>query len=116
MRVSVSSSMDFRAELCRLPILVGVTGHRDLSDWGRDAVKETVKTVLASLRADYGAVTPIAVVSSLAKGADQIVAQTALELGLGVRAVLPVAPDRLERADPAAHAAARRILDHPATE
>jgi hypothetical protein len=105
-----------RPDLCRLPILVGVTGHRDLSDWGRPRVKEAVRAVLTALKADYGASTPIAVVSSLAKGADQIVAEVGIELGLRVCAVLPVEPERLEVGDPDAHRVALRILDHPLTE
>jgi hypothetical protein len=103
-------------ELCRLPLLIGVTGHRDLPAWAREDVARSVRSVLQAAQKDYGDEMPIAVVTSLAKGADQLVAEIALELELGVRAILPVSRERLEVDNSAAHASLQRILDHPKTE
>jgi len=111
-----AQSPQLRPELCRLPILIGVTGHRDISEWGREKVLVAVRSVLQAIKDDYGDGAPIAVISSLAKGADQLVAEAALDIGLGVRAILPLPPERIESADPAAQASARRILAHSKTE
>lgn len=102
--------------LCRLPLLIGVTGHRDLPVWAREDVARSVRSVLQAAQKDYGGEMPVAVVTSLAKGADQLVAEIALELGLGVRAILPVSKERLEVDDAVAHASLQRILDDPRTE
>jgi hypothetical protein len=103
-------------ELCRLPLLIGVTGHRDLPEWARESVGQSVRSLLQAAKKDYGAEMPIAVITSLAKGADQLVAEIALELDLGIRAILPFSPEHLEVDDPAAQATLQRILAHPNTE
>lgn len=99
----------------RLPILVGVTGHRDLAEYGRTDVKQTVTDILQAIKLDYHDVAPVTILSALAKGADQLVAEIALELELNVHAILPCRAEQLEVGDPAAHRAAERILANPRT-
>src|SRR6476661_8691333 len=70
-------------------LVVGVTGHRNLRAADVPALHGQVRAFFLDLRARYPAL-PISVLSSLAEGSDQLVAQVALELGLRVVAPLPV--------------------------
>ncbi len=72
-----------------IPIVVGVTGHRDLREQDISALKEAVAGELASLRKRYPH-SDVVVMTSLAEGADQLCAETALEMGLGIISVLPM--------------------------
>ena len=65
----------------RLPLVIGVTGHRDLRDQDIPALEREVAAIITGLRRDYlhgDGETPIIVVSSLAEGADRLVARVAL--------------------------------------
>ena len=67
--------------LGRIPLVVGVTGHRDLRPQDRDLLETTVSNVLADLKRDYldnSPHTPIVILSGLAEGADQLVAKIAV--------------------------------------
>jgi hypothetical protein len=78
---------------CRLPLIIGVTGHRDLRSEDIEALERNVRDVFSRLARDYlGAdgATPIVVMSSLAEGADQLVARVALESGAALVAPLPM--------------------------
>ena len=77
-----------RAQLLA-PLVIGVTGHRDLreEDWIHLAAK--VKEILLDLRKDYPA-TPLIVISALAEGADRLVAEVALAPDVGARVVAPL--------------------------
>ena len=89
-----------------IPLIVGVTGHRDLRPEQGDALAARVREVLEDLRRRCPN-TPVVVLSGLAEGADRLVAQIALELGMGLVAVLPMPrsayeddfPDAASRAD-----------------
>lgn len=76
----------------REELRVGVTGHRFLAEWARVAagVEEALGRVAESFRGRR-----LAVLSSLAEGADRLVAQRALARGGGARlvAVLPMPAD-----------------------
>lgn len=61
-----------------VPIIVGVTGHRDLRPEDLDDLKGQVRSILDELRQSYPS-TSLVVISPLAEGADRLVAQTALE-------------------------------------
>jgi hypothetical protein len=78
-----------------LPLIVGVTGHRDLAPDDDSAVQRQVRDVFANLHAAYPH-TPIVLLSSLAEGADRVVAHAALECGAELYAVLPVEPQLYE--------------------
>ncbi len=79
-----------------LPLVVGVTGHRDLADENSQAIVDQVSSLFATLRRSYPH-TPIVVLSSLAEGADRIVAHAALGCGAELFAVLPMQAELYER-------------------
>jgi hypothetical protein len=63
-----------------LPLVVGVTGHRDLRDQDIPALEAAVDGIFRRLKADYRTArgpTPIIVLTALAEGADQLVARVA---------------------------------------
>lgn len=63
----------------RIPLVVGITGHRDLREEDVDGLQKKVKGILLDFRKRYPA-TPLTVLSPLADGADRIAARAALEL------------------------------------
>lgn len=76
---------------CANSLIVGVTGHRNLRGDERPALEASVRDFFTRLRERYPALT-ICVLSSLAEGSDQLVAQVALAMGMRVVAPLPVPP------------------------
>jgi hypothetical protein len=82
----------------RLPLVIGVTGHRDLREEDVPRLEAEVARVIAGLRADYlDAETPIIVLSALAEGADRLVARVALKQGARLIAPLPMPPEEYRR-------------------
>ncbi|MDB6164255.1 MAG: hypothetical protein JWL98_1687, partial [Xanthomonadaceae bacterium] len=73
-------------------LVVGVTGHRNLRETDLPQLQAQVETFFADLHARYPGL-PISVLSSLAEGSDQLVAQVALDLGLRVVAPLPMSAE-----------------------
>jgi len=71
------------------PFVVGVTGHRDLAPSCTGETRVAVKTVLEALVRQLGEV-KLQVACGMAEGADQLVAEIALDLGIPVHAVLPM--------------------------
>src|SRR3954469_20256613 len=72
-----------------VPLVVAVTGHRDLVAAEIPIIRERVRECLNGLRTDYPG-RLIAVMSALAEGADRLVAEEALALGLPLTVVLPM--------------------------
>jgi hypothetical protein len=72
-----------------VPLLVGVTGHRDLREQDREALRVEVQGILNELQSEHPA-TPLAVLSSLAEGADRLVAQVALDMHIPLYVPLPM--------------------------
>lgn len=72
-----------------LPLVIGVTGHRDLREEDRASLKEQVRRIFAELQKRYPN-TPLVLLSPLAQGADRLVAQVALEKGIRLVAPLPM--------------------------
>lgn len=72
-----------------LPLVVGVTGHRDLAPDDDSAIAHLVRELFVSLQTSYPH-TPIVLLSSLAEGADRLVALTALNCGAQLYVVLPM--------------------------
>ena len=95
-------------ETPRPALIVGVTGHRAISDEIVPLIRDRVRQVLEWLRGGRLEVegceeplgleaTPILVLSPLAPGADQIVAEEAAALGCKLRYPLPFPPDLYAR-------------------
>ena len=70
-----------------LPLIVGVTGHRDLRPEDLHALEGLVRRVIEEVK-DAHPHTPLLLLSPLAEGSDRLVARVALELG--VRLVVPL--------------------------
>jgi hypothetical protein len=70
-----------------LPIVVGVTGHRDLRPEDLPALESIVERILVEVRESHPH-TPLLLLSPLAEGSDRLVARVALEIG--VRLVVPL--------------------------
>ncbi|MGB7917927.1 MAG: hypothetical protein WCF79_21975 [Rhodomicrobium sp.] len=80
----------------RAPILIGVTGHRNIHP-GDTKLSDAVKAECARLRKHY-IHSPFVVLSSLAEGADRLVARVAMEeLSAELIAVLPMPQNEYER-------------------
>ena len=69
-----------------IPLIVGVTGHRDLVAEDIPRLKELVREVFRSLKTKYPH-TPLVLLSPLVAGADQLVAEVALEEGVRAQLV-----------------------------
>ena len=78
-------------------LVIGVTGHRKLRSEDVPALQARVRAFFVDMQARYPEL-PLVLLSSLAQGSDQLVAQVALDLGLRVIAPLPLPLD-LYRAD-----------------
>ncbi len=72
-----------------IPLIIGVTGHRDLVEDEEPAIRERVREYLSDLRARWPG-TPLIVASQLAEGADLLVAEEAHALGLELVFLLPL--------------------------
>src|SRR5665213_710056 len=82
-------------QLNRIPLLVGVTGHRDIAAEDEGALRGAFGTVLQDITEEFPD-TPLMVVSALAAGADILSAEEALARGLPVFACLPMPADLYE--------------------
>jgi len=84
----------------RLPLVIGATGHRDLRDRDIPSLEGAVADAIKGLKRDYlhdDPETPLAVLSSLAEGADRLIARVAVDLGAKLIAPLPMEADEYRR-------------------
>jgi hypothetical protein len=104
----------YRAGL--VPVTIGVTGHRDLVEAEVEPIRERVRALCRSLQTRFPD-RPLLILSPLAEGADQLVAEIALDLGLELVVVLPMPIDlyRTDFASAESHARFDRLL-HQADE
>jgi sulfite exporter TauE/SafE len=72
-----------------VPLVVAVTGHRDLVPAEVPHIRQRVRELLCSLRDAYPE-RSVHILSGLAEGADRLVAEEALLLGMPLTAVLPM--------------------------
>ena len=79
----------------RAPLVIAVTGHRDLRKEDCTPLRAVVERVLHRFRDQYPA-TPLVLLSSLAEGADRLVAGVALGATIGARLVVPLPMPREE--------------------
>jgi hypothetical protein len=93
----------------RLPIVIGVTGHRHLRAADLPKHRERIRELFAYLRRRYPS-TPLRIVTALAEGADRLVAEVALEAGYELLVPLPLEPADYERDFPASIAEFHSIL------
>ncbi|RBM04962.1 hypothetical protein [Novacetimonas cocois] len=85
-----SASSEKKLPLYGIPITVGVTGHRNLSD--PDKVREILIGQMEAIRYRFPN-SPLRALSALAAGADCLFADVALSLGWELHAVLPLEID-----------------------
>ena len=87
------------------PLVVGVTSHRNIPAGEIEPIRQRVREFLAGLKRDFPAL-PLVVLSALAEGGDQLVAQEALAVGARLIAPLPLPRDLYveDFADPATRA------------
>lgn len=96
-RLSANEQVNPIGNPCAVPLVVAVTGHRDLVASEISGIRERVRQLLRQLRDDYPD-RRVQVISGLAEGADQLVAEVALQEDVPLVAVLPM-PRSLYRRD-----------------
>lgn len=79
----------------RIPIVVGVTGHRDLREEDIAGLEQRVAEFFQRLRSNYPN-TPVVTLSQLAEGADRLAARVALDNGASLVVPLPMPADEYE--------------------
>lgn len=79
-----------------LPLVIGVTGHRDLVETDHASLVTAVEKAFADLRRALPRC-PLVVLSALAEGADRLVAEVALKQGALLVAVLPMPQAEYEK-------------------
>jgi hypothetical protein len=95
------------------PFVVGVSGHRDLQPAALEELRAAIAAILKEL-AERLPDSELRVMAGMAAGADLLVAQTALELGFGVDALLPMPLTQYESDfDPESFALLQTLLAHP---
>ena len=83
-----------------IPVIVGVTGHRNIVEEDKDALKAQVKESLIEIqnlckaKDKNGTDTPVVMLNAFAQGADMLCAEVAFNLGIEVYAVLPREKDK----------------------
>jgi hypothetical protein len=93
----------------RLPIVIGVTGHRHLRAGDLPSHREHVRELFAQLRRRYPT-TPLRIVTALAEGSDRLVAEVALAEGHELLVPLPLEPSDYERDFPGSTAEFESLL------
>ncbi len=95
-----------------LPLVIGVTGHRDLREQDCAALEASVRAVFTELEELYPH-SPLLLLSPLAEGADRLVARVALERGLSLMVPLPMARElyELDFETPASRAEFNQLLE-----
>ena len=93
----------------RLPIVIGVTGHRHLRDADLPVLRARVRELFDQLKRRHPS-TPLRVITALAAGADRLVAEVALEDGHELLVPLPLEPWDYERDFPESAAEFHALL------
>lgn len=73
------------------PLVIGVTSHRDIPAGEIEPIRLRVRAFFANLRDQFPEL-PLVVLSALAEGGDQLVAEEALAAGIRLIAPLPLPP------------------------
>ena len=80
----------------KIPLMIGVTGHLNPRKEDLELLRVAVKRELVKLREQYPH-TPAVMLCALARGGDLLCAEAAEELGIPLRAVLPMDRDAYEK-------------------
>jgi hypothetical protein len=72
-----------------IPFLIAVTGHRDLRPQDLDLLRQEVRAIFSGMRSRMPN-TPLILLTGLAEGADQLVAEVALEQDVLLAAAIPM--------------------------
>ena len=75
-----------------VPLVIGVTSHRNIPAHEVEVIRRRVREFLVQLQRDFPAL-PLVVLSALAEGGDQLVAEEALAVGARLIAPLPLPRD-----------------------
>src|SRR4029077_10680158 len=95
------------------PFMVGVSGHRDLDPDDSPRLREAVTNFVQQLKAHLPD-TDLRLIVGMAQGADLLVAETALGLGVAVEAVLPMPLEQYAADfDAETLASLKTLLQHP---
>ena len=73
----------------QVPLVVGVTGHRDLVAGEQDLIKSHIRDFFESFQHSFPGL-PLQIITPLAEGADRLAAEVADELGIPIVALLPM--------------------------
>lgn len=78
-----------------IPLIIGITGHRNIKNDDYPKIKYSLIRLLSSIRKDWQSkkgenTGPIIVMTGLAIGGDMLTTEVALEMGLEVASVLPM--------------------------
>ena len=118
---ATAATADPRSGVEPVPLVIGVTGHRDLVPAEIPQIRQRVREFLIDLKKRYPGL-PLRVISALAEGGDRLVAEEALALDIPLVAALPMAAGlyRDDFAHPASQAqfegllgAATQVLELP---
>lgn len=78
----------------KIPIVIGVTGHRNLIATDIPAIKGYVEDALTEIRNQCSSSTPIIMLNAFAEGADILCAEVAFAMNIDVYALLPCPLER----------------------
>ncbi|HEY2807759.1 MAG TPA: hypothetical protein VGI91_03110 [Steroidobacteraceae bacterium] len=92
-----------------VPLVIGVTGHRNLDRRDYPLYRTRIAGLLDYLRTRYPS-TPLRMVSALAEGADRVAAEVGLEHGCELLVCLPMTAAEYERDFPGSVAEFRALL------
>jgi hypothetical protein len=92
-----------------VPLVIGVTGHRNLDPDDYPLYRARITELIDYLRSRYPA-TPLRMVSALAEGADRLAAEVGLALGCELLVCLPMEAAEYERDFPATVGEFRALL------
>ena len=78
------------------PIVIGVTGHRDLCPVDMPSLAAKVQDIVSDLRKRYPN-SPLRILTSLAAGADTLAAQVGVSMGVALDVILPMPIEEYEK-------------------
>lgn len=96
MMASAEGMAPTRGLYSQVKLTVGVTGHRDLVESEKPALRQQVRAFFLRLREEFPGL-EIELISPLADGADQLVAQVARELAVPLIVPLPMSREEYEK-------------------